>query len=113
MYNGKLVELVGYTSCDGCPGGNIEYAIEEMKTNGAEIIHLATGLIVGFPPCPYLNYFQDFIQNKFDLSVVLGTHPIPQKYYVMHNKLSSSDDPQWHDMITPILADEKVRLSYN
>jgi predicted metal-binding protein len=23
-------ELVGYTSCGGCPGGNIEYAPEEM-----------------------------------------------------------------------------------
>ncbi len=25
------VELVGYTTCGGCPGGNIEYAPEEMK----------------------------------------------------------------------------------
>ena len=24
------LELVGYTTCDGCPGGNIEYAPEEM-----------------------------------------------------------------------------------
>jgi len=28
------VELVGYTSCGGCPGGNIEYAPEEMKKTG-------------------------------------------------------------------------------
>ncbi len=29
------LELVGYTTCDGCPGGNIEYAPEEMIKNGA------------------------------------------------------------------------------
>ncbi|MBT4400883.1 MAG: CGGC domain-containing protein, partial [Bacteroidetes bacterium] len=31
----EQVELVGYTTCDGCPGGNIEHAPEEMKKNGA------------------------------------------------------------------------------
>ncbi|WP_457570811.1 CGGC domain-containing protein [Desulfovulcanus sp.] len=27
----KPLEIVGYTSCGGCPGGNIEYAPEEIK----------------------------------------------------------------------------------
>ena len=40
------VELVGYSSCGGCPGGNIEYVPEEMINNKAEVIHLATGLVV-------------------------------------------------------------------
>ncbi len=31
IYQGKEVELVGYTTCDGCPGGNVEYAPAEMK----------------------------------------------------------------------------------
>jgi predicted metal-binding protein len=35
---------VGYTTCGGCPGGNIEYAPAEMKKNGAQVIHLATGM---------------------------------------------------------------------
>lgn len=34
------VELVGFTTCDGFPGGNIEYAGDEMVKNGAEVIHL-------------------------------------------------------------------------
>ena len=46
-YAGEEVELVGFTTCGGCPGGNVEYAPEEMKQNGAEVIHLATGLAVG------------------------------------------------------------------
>ncbi|MGD9977064.1 MAG: CGGC domain-containing protein, partial [Bacteroidales bacterium] len=47
MYKDEDVDLVGFTTCGGCPGGNIEYAPEEMKKNGATHIHLATGLLVG------------------------------------------------------------------
>ena len=35
-YSDREVEMVGYTSCDGCPGGNVEYAVDEMIGNGAE-----------------------------------------------------------------------------
>ena len=31
IYKGKEIKLVGYSTCGGCPGGNIEYAPEEMK----------------------------------------------------------------------------------
>ena len=57
-YEGEEVELAGYTTCDGCPGGNIEYAPAEMKKNGVEVVHLATGLLVGYPPCPYIDEFK-------------------------------------------------------
>jgi len=87
IYEDQDVELVGYTTCGGCPGGNIEYAPEEMKKNGADVVHFATGFIVGYPPCPYLSYFRDFIETKYDMKVVMGTHPIPQKYYDIHEKL--------------------------
>ena len=76
----EALELVGYTTCDGCPGGNVEYAPEEMKKNGAEVIHFATGVVVGYPPCPHLLHFKKLIQKKYGLQVVIGTHPIPQKY---------------------------------
>ena len=80
-YRDEEVELVGYTTCDGCPGGNVEYAPAEMKKNGAEVVHLATGLLVGYPPCPYIDDFQKFIEEKYGMEVVLGTHPIPRNYY--------------------------------
>ena len=70
------LELVGYATCVGCPGGNIEYVPEEMKNNGAEVIHFATGFIVGYPPCPYIRHFQDLIREKFDMKVIVGTHPL-------------------------------------
>jgi len=107
------VELVGYTSCGGCPGGNIEYAPEEMKNNGAEVIHLATGLVVGYPPCPYIEDFQKFIPEKYGIRVVVGTHPIPEKYYKTHNNLGTWDNPKWDKIIARTLTDEKIRLEYD
>jgi len=107
------LEIVGYTSCGGCPGGNIEYAPEEMIKNGAQVVHLATGLVVGYPPCPYIDYFKNFIQEKYGLRVIVGTHPIPQKYYDMHQKLGTWDSPAWQEIIGPTLANEEIRLAYN
>jgi len=112
-YKGEEVELVGYATCGGCPGGNVEYAPAEMKKNGAEVIHLATGLVVGYPPCPRIQAFCDFIPEKYDLEVVVGTHPIPQSYYDTHNELGTWRSPAWRERIQPTLADERTRLSYN
>ena len=112
-YKDMDVEVVGYTSCDGCPGGNIEYAVEEMKANGAEVIHLATGLVVGYPPCPHITYFHDFITTKYELEVVYGTHPIPQKYLNTHTQLKTWDTPEWVAIIQPTMENEKIRLSYD
>lgn len=107
------VNIVGYTSCGGCPGGNIEYAPEEMKKNGAEVIHLATGFLVGYPPCPYIDHFKRFIPEKFGLKLVLGTHPIPEKYLETHTALHSWDEPEWEEWLSPSMSDEKTRLAYN
>jgi len=113
IYADQDVELVGYTSCGGCPGGNIEYAGEEMVKNGAQVIHLATGFLVGYPPCPYLDTFIPFLENRYPVKVVVGTHPIPTKYLDMHTKLGTWQDPCWQPLLAPTLADEEIRLSYN
>jgi len=113
IYKEKDIELVGYTSCGGCPGGNIEYAPEELKKNGAEVIHFATGMVVGYPPCPYINHFKDFIQSKFELKVVVGTHPIPEKYYDTHSKLGTWNNSEWNDLLKPTLKDRAIRLAYD
>ncbi len=81
------VQLVGYSYCGGCPGGNVEYVPEEMIKNGAEAIHLATGLVVGYPPCPRIRHFKQFIESYYKIPVVIGTHPIPLKYLEAHEKL--------------------------
>lgn len=112
-YKGMEVELVGYTSCDGCPGGNIEYAVGEMNSNGAETIHLATGLIVGYPPCPHITYFHDYIKAKYGLEVIYGTHPIPEKYLKMHEKLGTWNSAEWRTIVLPTMNDEKSRRAYD
>ena len=113
IYKDQDVELVGYTTCDGCPGGNVEYAPEEMIKNGAEVIHLATGLVVGYPPCPRITQFKNYIEEKYGLKVVYGTHPIPQKYYITHTNLKTWESPKWQEIIQPTLADENTRLAYD
>jgi len=107
------VELVGYTTCDGCPGGNIEYACEEMLRNGVEVIHLATGLVVGYPPCPYIDTFKTFLETRYQVDVVIGTHPIPQKYIEIHAKLGTWGDPGIHPHAAPTYSDLETRLAYN
>ena len=107
------VEVVGFANCGGCPGGNIEYVPEEMKKNGAEVIHLATGMVVGYPPCPCINHFRDFIKEKYNMKVVVGTHPIPQKYYNTHSKLGTWESKPWKELIKPTLDTETIRLLYD
>ena len=107
------VEVVGYTTCAGCPGGNVEYSVEEMKKNGATVIHLATGLVVGYPPCPHITHFHDFIKTRYGLEVVYGTHPIPRKYLDMHGRLGTWDAPEWKEIVEPTMADEETRLAYD
>ena len=107
------IEIVGYTTCDGCPGGNIEYSPAEMIKNGAEVIHLATGLVVGYPPCPYIKHFQSFIEGNYEIKVVVGTHPIPEKYYLAHQKLGTWKGAEWKDLISPTVSCKKTRLAYN
>lgn len=113
IYTGSQLELVGYTTCDGCPGGNIEYAGEEMVKNGVEVIHLATGLLVGYPPCPYIDTFRHFIKERYNIEVVLGTHPIPQKYLEMHEKLGTWSDPKWQPLLAGTMTEKDTRIAYN
>ena len=98
------VELVGYSFCGGCPGGNVEYVPEEMIKNGAEVIHLATGLVVGYPPCPRIRHFKQFIESSYGIPVKIGTHPIPLKYMQAHAKL-----PFWKQSNMEQLAGDLMR----
>jgi predicted metal-binding protein len=113
IYKDHKVQLVGYTTCGGCPGGNVEYCVEEMKKNGAEAIHFATGMIVGYPPCPYINHFHNFIKQKYGVDVIIGTHPIPESYYKNHTALGTWDTPEWKEKIKLVLGDKQTRLKYS
>jgi len=106
----ESLEVVGFTTCGGCPGGNIEYVPEEMINNGAEAIHLATGFVVGYPPCPSVEYFKEFIERQYKIPVVIGTHPIPEKYRLCHRDL-----PSWPtlEVQKAAMATEAIRRTYD
>jgi predicted metal-binding protein len=113
IYADTEVELVGYTTCDGCPGGNVEYTGEEMVKNGAQVVHLATGLLVGYPPCPYIDTFKNFLEKRYGVKVVVGTHPIPKKYLDLHTSLGTWQEKKWQPLLAPTMADDATRQAYD
>ncbi len=110
----KPLEIVGYSFCGNCPGGNIEYVPEEMKNNGVDVIHLATGLIVGYPPCPRIRHFKEFIETFYDIPVVIGTHPIPLKYLNTHEQLTFWDKMNMKEIAGDLMGEnKKIMEAYN
>ena len=107
------VQVAGYSTCGGCPGGNVEYVPEEMIKNGVEVIHLATGLLVGYPPCPRIEHFMDFIPEKYGVPVIPGTHPVPEKYFLTHSALGTWKGERWSRLLQETLDDTEVRLDYD
>mgnify|MGYP005619886755 CR=1 FL=1 len=92
----------------------MEYVPEEMIRNGAEVIHLATGLVVGYPPCPYIMQFKEFIETKYRIPVVLGTHPIPMKYFLVHRQMSQWDQMDWQDEVAHLMNEpDEVKKAYD
>jgi len=112
-YQGEDVVLVGLASCGGCPGVHLERATAEMKENGAEIVHLATGLVDGVAPCPHLGSYLDFARARFGLRVVVGTHPIPETSYRTHRRLGTWSAPERKALLEPLLAEERLRREYD
>jgi predicted metal-binding protein len=110
----ESLEVVGYSTCGGCPGGNVEYVPEEMIANGAEVIHLATGLVVGYPPCPRLGFFREYIETAYRIPVVIGTHPIPEKYLRNHRLLPAWKNGKLKGLIGDLMNESlAVMKAYN
>ncbi len=108
------VEIIGYTTCGGCPGGNIEYAPAEFLKNGCDAVHLATGLVVGYPPCPYISQFREFIRNRYELPVVVGTHPIPLNYMKTHSALPFWEQSGMDELAGALMAESReVMAAYD
>ena len=110
----ETVEVVGFSSCGGCPGGNIEYVPAEMKKNGAQAIHLATCFVVGYPPCQNIRKFKEFIETVYGLPVVIGSHPIPLKYLENHENLPFWKQSKMAEIAGELMAeDRRVMEAYN
>ena len=84
---------------------------EEMKKNGAEVIHLATGLVVGYPPCPRLGAFKELIEKKHGLKVAVGTHPIPLRYFTAHEGLSFWKRGEIAELAGDLMQESRERMA--
>jgi predicted metal-binding protein len=107
------LEVVGFITCGSCPGVNVEYAPAEMIKNGAQAIHLATGMVVGYPPCHRVDYFKRFIEEKYKIPVVIGTHPIPMNYFTTHSQLKTWNTGKWQELIKPVLSAPEMMKAYD
>ncbi len=110
-YADEELEVVGYTTCEGCPGGNIEYVAAKMKNCGADVIHFATGFLAGYPPCPYIQVFKDYIEKNIGVEVVVGTHPMPTNYIEKHGRID--DIPKEYKLYWDELIDEEGSRKYD
>jgi wyosine [tRNA(Phe)-imidazoG37] synthetase (radical SAM superfamily) len=81
--------------------------------SAAQVIHLSTGLVVGYQPRPYIHTFINFLEARYDVKVVVGTHPIPKKYLDRHTHLGTWKDPAWRPLVRPTLSDEPTQIKYN
>ena len=92
----------------------MEHVPAEFKKNGATAIHLATGLVVGYPPCPNIRRFKTFIETAYGLPVVIGTHPIPLTYMKIHESLPFWQDNDMANLAKPLLEESsEIKAAYN
>ena len=54
-----------------------------------------------------------FIEVKYGIEVVVGTHPIPQSYFETHRALATWESSDWQAKIGPTVTDEAVRRAYD
>ena len=109
----ESLEVVAYATCGGCPGGNIEQVAMGIKKNGAGVVHFATGVLAGYPPCPYLENFQKFIIERTGLPVIIGTHPMPSNYIKMHKKVGDWSETHWEMLEQFQLIDQDEAIKYD
>ncbi len=117
-YIGEEVEVIGYSTCGGCPGGNIEYVAAGMKNYGVDAIHFATGLLAGYPPCPHIDVFKDHIEKNIGVKVEIGTHPMPTNYILNHENIQDIPGKYkvyWDNLVDPIESKkyDSSRVEYN
>jgi len=61
----------------------------------------------------YMEYFKNFIKEKYGMKVIFGTHPVPQKYYITHKNMDTWNTEFLSESIKPTITDKLTRLSYD
>lgn len=107
------IEVVGFIACGGCPGERLEFSPADMKKYGAEVIHLATCFLAGYPACPYIGDFIQYIEKVVGLPVVIGTHPMPQNYIDAHEKAGDWERDDVRKYLKGLVEDREASQKYD
>jgi predicted metal-binding protein len=107
------IEVVGFINCGGCPGERLEYSPADMKKYGAEVIHLATGYLAGYPACPYIEDHIRYIEDYVGLPVVVGTHPMPQNYIDAHERAGDWEQDGARQFLKGLVEDGEASRKYD
>jgi predicted metal-binding protein len=107
------IDVVGFIPCGGCPGERLEFSPADMKKYGAEVIHLASCFLAGYPACPYIGDFVNYIEKYVGLPVVVGSHPMPQNYINAHEEYGDWDRDGVRDYLKNVLGDREAALKYD
>jgi len=109
----ESIDIVGWITCGGCPGERLEFAPSTMKKYGAEVVHLASGFLAGYPPCPYIKDFVQYIENYTGLPVVVGTHPMPKNYIDAHKAAGDWNTDELRAYLKPLINDREASVKYD
>jgi predicted metal-binding protein len=107
------LEVVGFVTCGGCPGERLERAPAEMKKYGADEIVLASCFLAGYPPCPYLENFVQYIESVVGLPAVVGSHPMPTNYIEAHLEAGDWQRGVVGKHITQLTNDQEASNRYD
>jgi len=107
------IEVVGFIACGGCPSERLEFSPADMKKYGAEVIHLASCFLAGYPACPYIGDFIQYIENVVGLPVVVGSHPMPQNYIDTHEKAGDWDRDDVRKYLKGLVEDREASQKYD
>lgn len=73
------IEIVGFTSCGGCPGKKAVLRTRELVKRGADAIAFASCIQKGTPigyPCPFHQKMQELVEKEVgeDIRILEYTH---------------------------------------
>ena len=89
-------------------------AVGDLLQANPEALHPVTREIIagGLRPTA-IDAFKAFLEKRYHVKVIVGTHPIPKKYLDMHTHLGTWENSAWKPLIAATMSDEATRASYD
>ena len=71
------IELIGFTSCGGCPGKKVPLRVRELLKRGADTIAFASCIQKGMPigyPCPFAGKMKALVEKEVGEGITILDH---------------------------------------